>query len=290
VRAHRRWIALGLLLAGLTGCRPAGSSDSGPAEGSGSGPIAVSSSYLGAALRDLLGEDVSLLVLAEPGMCPGHFDLRPSQVQELRACPILARFDFQNSLDVRLTDGAATQVVAVSVPGGMCEPASYRDVCRQLADALVARERLSRADADRRLAAVGRRMDQLAAWTCEQIDAAKLRDCPVVCSGHQSGFCSALGLSVAATFSSADTAQPRQIDQAVKKGDEARACLIVANRPEGRQLADALGDRLKARVLVFGNFPDGRSPESFDRLVRDNVTTLIEASRQIKRDSKDPAS
>jgi len=281
VHGYRRWIALGLLLAGLSGCRPAGSSNANQAAGSVAPLIAVSSSYLAAALRDLLGEDVTLLVLAEPGMCPGHFDLRPSQVAQLRACALLARFDFQQSLDARLADGA-TQVVAVSVPGGMCVPASYQEVCRQLADVLVAQQRLSQSQADRQLAAVAERMKHLADWCHAQIDAAGLRDQPVLCSGHQAAFCRSLGLSVAATFSAADTAQASQIDQAVKQGEKAAVRLVIANRPEGRQLADALADRLQAKVLVFGNFPNGQTAHSFDRLVRDNLELLTEAARQIK--------
>jgi hypothetical protein len=52
---------------------------------------------------------------------------------------------------------------------------------------------------------------------------------------------------------------------------------IVANLPEGRQAADALADRFAAKVVVFGNFPDGQGLDSFDRLVRDNVTLLVKA-------------
>jgi nucleoside-diphosphate-sugar epimerase len=51
---------------------------------------------------------------------------------------------------------------------------------------------------------------------------------------------------------------------------------VIANRPEGRGLADALADRLGAKVVMFDNFPveyDGQV--SFDRLVLDNIHWLI---------------
>ncbi len=53
--------------------------------------------------------------------------------------------------------------------------------------------------------------------------------------------------------------------------------LIIANRPEGRQAADALADRFGAQVIVFDNFPDGHGRDSFDRLVRTNVEQLVKA-------------
>jgi zinc transport system substrate-binding protein len=57
--------------------------------------VATTTSYLECAARDLLSEHFTVLRLAEPGTCPGHFDMRPSQVTELRQCRALRRFDFQ---------------------------------------------------------------------------------------------------------------------------------------------------------------------------------------------------
>ena len=257
------------------GGRPSSTATTGPA------PLAASSSYLAVAVRDLLGEAVELMLLAEPGMCPGHFDLRPSQVRQLRNCQALVRFDFQSSLDSRLagegTDGPA--VVALKISGGMCEPRSYLSACRQLAESLVELQRLSRVDADQRLAAISERMDRLDTWSGQQIDAASLGGTPVLCSGHQAAFCRHLGLDVVATFSAADTAQPSQIDQAIKAGERAGVRLVIANLPEGRRLADALADRLAAQVVVFGNFPVGLDRQAFDELVFRNVTSLVEAAK-----------
>ena len=73
--------------------------------------IATTTSYLEAAVHDLLGEDFSVLRLAEPGTCPGHFDIRPSQVLELRQCGVLLRFDFQ-----AVTAGAQRQFRLRSTP------------------------------------------------------------------------------------------------------------------------------------------------------------------------------
>ncbi len=289
LRCASQWLLVCLILAG---CSPTPAPSTAPPkqasghddrpQAAGSRPaIAVSNSYLGAAVQDLLGGDMPLLLLAEPGMCPGHFDLRPSQVQDLRACRLLMRFDFQRSLDARLEQagGSGPRVVAVNVPSGLCVPDSYQAVCGHLAEALVADQRLSRAAADARLATVAERLHALNAWTKEEMERAALSGAAILSSGHQAEFCRYLGLNVVATFSAADTAQPSQIDGAVKTGEQAGVKLIVANLPEGRQLADALGDRLRAPVVVFGNFPEKLEPQAFEQLVRRNVTTLIAAAK-----------
>lgn len=240
--------------------------------------VAASSSYLAAAVRDLVGAEEPVLVLAEPGMCPGHFDLRPSQVQQMRRCRMLLRFNFQQSLDRRLSDGAADgpQVVSVEVPGGMCEPASYLAVCRQIADALVAQGRLSRSEAEQRVETIEASSKQLTEWAAECLEEYGLTGAAVLSSGHQAAFCQSLGWTVVAEFTGADTAQVSQIDQAIAAGEEAGVRLIIANRPEGRQLADALGERLRARVVVFDNFPYSSDAGGFAAMVRGNIEALAE--------------
>ncbi len=277
-------VALGLLLAFGAGCSgPAGGSatswHTGPdASASATSAVAVSSPYLAAVAADLLGDAVPLVVLAEPGMCPGHFDLRPSLVRRALECRLLLRFSFQQSLDARLAGAGRVPppVISIDVPGGLCEPATYAAVSRQAVEAFVTEGLLEPDDADVRLAGVLERMDSLNAWARGRIAEANLDGAPVLASGHQASFCRALGLDVIGTFSAADTALPSQINQAVQQGLESGVRLIVANLPEGRQLADALADRLAARVVVFGNFPEASGPEAFDRLVRSNISALTE--------------
>jgi len=246
------------------------------------GAVGASNSFLAAVARDLLGNDAPLVVMAKPGMCPGHFDIRPSQVRQAAACRVVLRFDFQKSLDARFQSTAARQprVVEVDVAGGLCEPKSYVAACRQVAEVFVAEGLLSRETADPRLADVTARMDELDRWAREQIQKAGLADAPVLASRHQAAFCCGLGLKVAAEFPSADTAGMSEIDQSVKQGREAGVRLIVANLPEGRQAADALAERFQAKVVVFGNFPMANDPQAFEQLVRDNVMALVQTAGQ----------
>ncbi len=100
VRWPARLICLVGLLLPLPGCQRSSTTGHGPV-------IATTTSYLEAAARDLLGDDLSVARLSEPGTCPGPFDIRPSQVQELQRCRALLRFDFQKSLDAKLAGSGA---------------------------------------------------------------------------------------------------------------------------------------------------------------------------------------
>lgn len=262
-----------LLMAAVltTGCEE----DSPPAE------VAASNSLLECAVLDLMGDSTPVLRLAEPGACPGHFDVRPSQISQLRDSRLLLRMDFQKSLDAKLSGltGDGLTIAEVRLSGGLCEPDTYYDACRQTADALVEAGLLDRATADTRLQTIAGRMDDLSARISEATRA--LEGTPVVASEHQELFCRWLGLDVVATYRGADVEVPRLLQQARDAAVDAGAAIVIANRPEGRKAADFLADRIDGEVVVFDNFPMlGGRHDGFEDLVEDNVAKLLEVAKR----------
>jgi zinc transport system substrate-binding protein len=247
----------------------------------GSATLAVTTSYLEGAAREFLGDEVKVLRLAEPGACPGHFDIRPSQAGELRQCRALLRFNFQNSLDAILKGEGTNhaQVIEVTVHGGLCQPDSYLGSCRQVADGLVAGGWLERTHADARLQTVRARLEALSRDATNRVAQAGWAGAPVIASAHQKEFCEWLELKVVATFRAADTASVAEIDKAIRRGELAGIKLVIANLPEGSRTAEALAERLQAKVVVFGNFPMLKLGQpSFDDLLSNNVTELVKAT------------
>jgi len=246
--------------------------------------IAVATSYLGAAARDLLDEDVALLELCAPGTCPGHFDITPGHLSRIRRCRILLRFDFQKHFDAKLQAAIDDGLVVVQVPesGDPCEPDTYRAACRTVADALVQDGLLSQSAAEARLRAMDARLTELAEAVRSGVRRAGLAGTAVVAAHHQGGFCRWLGLSVAATFDATD--DPAALNRAVVDARDAEARLVIGNVPAGRVLADRFAEALGAPVVMFENFPlaaEGR--RGYDAMVRRNVAGLCAAGPETRR-------
>jgi zinc transport system substrate-binding protein len=244
--------------------------------------VAVSNSYLASAVRELAGADLSLTSLAPPGTCPGHFDIRPSQVEQLRRCRVLLRFDFQASADARLLEatGNGLAIHAMQVPSALCEPSSYLAACRQAGEVLVQAELASAQDVQRNLTRVEQNLAGVSAELREQMAQARLEDRPVLSSRHQEGFCRWLGLRVVATFSGGDSASLGQLDSAIEAGRKASVRLVVGNQPEGRGAADLLAERLGANVVMFDNFPaTPQDKGTYEAMVRENVNRLVQTGR-----------
>jgi zinc transport system substrate-binding protein len=274
-----RSISCGLLTVVLatawTGCnRSTPTEQPGPA-------VAVANSFLGAAARQMSGDTADVVELAPPGTCPGHFDIRPSQIDALRACRALFRFDFQSGLDKKLAPLAADglRIESVELDAGLCTPSAYIRACRQVGDALTDAGLVTADEQAERFRAVQKRMHDLANSIKTQIKDAGLNELRVVSSGHQADFCKFLGLDVVATLGGSDTTSVSTINSALAEGESVQA--VIANLPEGRRLADAIGQRLDVPVVVFANFPDQTNHNGqFDELVRANTARLIEALRE----------
>lgn len=238
--------------------------------------VAVTSSYLHAAVCDVLqARPENVACLAQPGSCPGHFDVRPAQARQIRDARVAFRFDFQSGLADRF-DG--TRMIPVVCDGGLCEPGAYLGVCRQVADGLCSAGLMNSPQADASLYRIEQRILRLSREQAVRIREAGLTHAPVACSSHQAAFCRTLGLDVVATLGGNDTLSIRSVQQAVDRMRQAHCRLVIANRPEGTQLAELLAQRCQAGLAVFDNLPlmDGTC-DTFDQLYTGNVDRLLAA-------------
>ncbi|MBN1509325.1 MAG: zinc ABC transporter substrate-binding protein [Sedimentisphaerales bacterium] len=266
--------AIVLAVLAVGGCRES----STPSDGA---DIAVTNSYLECAVRDLCGDEVKVMCLAPPGMCPGHFDISPAQVRQLRGCRVLLLFDFQQKVETslaRLKDkGLKTHLV--QGPAGLCIPQAYLAVCREVA------QTLSVAYPDRapqfaeRLAAVEARLAGVSDELRASVRESGAASAEILVSNHQAEFAEWLGLEPVATFVGSDIETVSNLDHCLQKAAGHNVRFVVANQQEGTSLAEALAARLGARTVVFSNFPlEVGNGAGFDELLRANVRSLLEAA------------
>jgi ABC-type Zn uptake system ZnuABC Zn-binding protein ZnuA len=244
--------------------------------------VVAGNSWLAACVKDLSGPDTPVMCLAEPGSCPGHAALRPSQGRALRNSTLLLRFDFQQGLDETLSGAVENglNIVAVKPAGGMCNPRAYQAGCEQVAQAMQRASLLDPRQARQRIEAISRRMERLLADSRQRIEQAGLAGAAVLVSPHQKDFCQVLGLEVAGTFIGADQVPISAVLDSIRAGREQNVRLVIANRPEGDATARSLAQKLGVKMVVFDNFPDpGRGIPGIDEMVQANVGRLIEASR-----------
>ncbi len=263
----------------FVGCRKNANSDSQPY-------IAVSNSYLYAAVRDLCPDQQHILSLIPPGMCPGHFDISPSLVNQLCRCRFLFVFDFQQNIEPaigRMKD-RGLRVCTITPPPGMCMADTYLSVVRQVADSLTRYNPQEKTVYEERYRQIEARINE---WAQQVFDRTTGGDCngvPVIVSVHQKTFAEWLGLDVVSAFAGRDTVTPAQINQNLNHARENHIRLVIANQQEGTELAQSLADHLNAGLVVFTNFPevveDTNRPQRFEQMVNANLMRLRQGLRE----------
>ena len=243
--------------------------------------VAVTNSYLGCAVLDLCGDDMEVLCLAPPGMCPGHFDISPSQVRQLCDCRVLLLFDFQKQVAETLSrmkeKGLKTAFVEES--GGLCVPETYLAVCRKISEILSTEYPERKVQYQQRLQVIENNLKQLRQELFERMRQAGISSAKVLASNYQADFANWLGLETIATFIGSDIETVTGIDRCIRKAEGQNIRFVIANKQEGTALAKALAERLGAKSVVFSNFPElEKQARGFDNLLRANVDSLIRAN------------
>jgi len=243
--------------------------------------IAVTNSYLACAVLDLCGDDTDILCLAPPGMCPGHFDISPSQVRQLCGCKMLLLFDFQEPVVrtlSRVTE-RGLRTALVEEPGGLGVPETYYAICRQVSGILSSEYPERKARYRQRLEVIENDLKQLQQELFEQMRLAGVSSARVLASNHQADFARWLGFETVATFVGGDVETVTGIDRCIKKAEGQDIRFVIANKQEGTALARALAERLGATAVVFSNFPElSGQDRGFYALLRANVDTLLRAN------------
>jgi zinc transport system substrate-binding protein len=243
--------------------------------------ISVTNSYLQCAVTDLCGDEKEIFCLAPPGMCPGHFDISPSQMNTLIHCRILLLFNFQSKVEESfsgLKDKGLKTFLIKSQPG-MCIPQVYLDTCEQVCRVLSEEFPKKKTLFEQRLNIISKRMVKLGEDLRAKINDSQLVSVKVIASGHQSEFANWLGLETIATFSGSDSETASNINDCFNKAKQNDVKFIIANKQEGTYLADSLADRLNVKTVVFSNFPDS-AKDGFDELLCQNVNAIVKAAQR----------
>ncbi len=242
--------------------------------------VAVTTSYLECAARDLAGDDFTYVRLVPPGMCPGHFDIAPGAVKSLKKSSLLLRFDFQDSMDekIRPLVGKDFPIKGVVAPEGLCVPESYRNCVKELHEEFCIRFPDKKGQFDQAMDRVNRDLEALEKECLTKIEEHHLKGGKVIVSGHQEVFCRWLGLDVAASYSGANAASALHLQNIIDKGKDSHVQYVITNLQEGSQQGEALATYLNAKMVSFSNFPNmTKGQESFYDLVRWNLDHLIRA-------------
>ena len=231
-------------------------------------------------VSDLTGGSAEIRLLISGAACPGHTDVKASDL----VFAANARGIFVHPRQMTLPslmqlfavkDTLRDKTQSVNVPGSWLIPEVQMQASRAVAKVLVRGETTAFADAVS--GRLEKRIKRLEAFAAElEPVRARFRGKSVVSALMQKDFVSWCGFSVAAAFGAAEAMNPKTLAGIIRQAEKCRAVGVVENLQSGKESGLAIAEELKIPRVILSNFPgsDDNVPDYFS-LVRENVKQLL---------------
>ena len=269
-------LVLGLVIASvLSGCEPAETVQL---------KVVTSTSLMAQIVERVGGDLVDVVNIIPPAQCPGHFDVKPGDIQKLADADLFLLHGWQGEMFsqdlIATANNPDLTVVTIDVRVGENTNWMAPPVQRAAVDRIVAT--LSEADAEN--SAVYQELaveykDSISAKEAEieaRLAKEDLAGINVMCSDQLPGFIQWVGLNIVDTYGQADL--PQAVRELVDKGREENVTLIIDNLQSGQDAGAALAEELGCQRIILTNFPGGfDNTETWEKAIDYDIELILEA-------------
>ena len=247
--------------------------------------VVTSTSLLAQIVERVGGELVDVVNIIPPAQCPGHFDVKPSDIQKLADADIFLVHGWQGETFTEEVIASANNpdliVGVIVINGNWMAPPVQKEAVDVIVDAL------SRVDAENSAA-----YQEVAAEYKGKIEAKgtaiearlankNLANVNIMCAEQLLGFVQWTGLNVVTFYGRPDSLTPQVVRELVDTGREAGVTLIIDNLQSGQDAGAGIAEELGCKRIILTNFPGGfEDTETWEKAIDRNIELIMEAISQ----------
>ena len=251
--------------------------------------VVTSTSLIAQVVERVGGDDVDAVNIIPPAQCPGHFDVKPGDIQKLADADLFLLHGWQGekfsqeliasadnsdlsvvTLDIQTTENQNWMVPAVQreavdiIVSALCQVdtencAAYQELATEYKDKISAKE----VEIETRLAQ------------------ANPSGVNVICAEMQAGFIKWVGFNIVATYTRNDPDIPQVAKELVDKGRVGNVTLVIDNLQSGQDAGKAISADIGCTRIILSNFPGGfDNTETWEKAIDRNIELILEAITQ----------
>ncbi|OGN99195.1 MAG: ABC transporter substrate-binding protein [Chloroflexi bacterium RBG_13_51_52] len=242
--------------------------------------IVTSTSLIAQIVERVGGDKVNVVNIIPPAQCPGHFDVKPGDVQELADAQLFILHNWQGE---KFSDGLIASAdnedlitVKVELAGNWMTPQVQRDAADRIAAAL------SQIDPDNSVVYQQAADEYKVMVTAKEIEVnarlgqVNLSAINVLCDEQQAGFVAWAGLNIIATYGRPETFTPQVIKDLVDQGRAGMVTLVIDNMQTGGESGKSLAEELGVTHIVLSNFPGGyENTDTWEKALDYNIELIL---------------
>lgn len=253
-------------------------------------PIVVGTSAIHSAVKDLTGKDAELAIVVPPNLCPGHFDLKPSDIEKFLNAKLIILHIWQKELPsvkslIRGTNPPREKVAYIQAEGNWFVPQNYIRGMEEIGKVLISAELLTEEDYKKQFE---KRKNEILAFEQETIQKVKKynpENIQLISSALQSDFVDWLGFKVVATFPRTEEFNLSSWGKLLDKGKKEHVNIVVENlQSDEIEIVKKLSFELNAEPVILSSFPyTCPACNSWETSVENNITILLNAINNKKK-------
>jgi zinc transport system substrate-binding protein len=249
-----------------------------------SADIMAGSSFIANIIQDVADGKLEARTIIPPGVCPGHYDVKPSDIKALANSKPLFIHDYQQNFQnvqgaIEAAENPDLIITVLNVTGNWMVPSVQAQAVDKIAEALGEIDPENAAyyqgNATERAQAILAKGEEVKNRLLE----AGVEGVKVICADMQAGFVRWAGFDVVATYGRPEDLSPAQMEELVTEAKEAGVALVIDNLQSGSTtLGAAMEQDIEAIPVTISNFPGGlENTETWEKAIDKNVDLLLEA-------------
>ena len=242
--------------------------------------IVATTTHMESALKEVGGDHIDVRVLISPGGCPGHYDIRPDDVQALAQSAALFVHGYERFVP-QLLDSVGKpgpQVCEVGIEDNWLVPEVYKQAIGEVARLLSEIDPDHADEYERHREQALDRIAEIADELEKEFGDLGLHGYVVICSEQQSPVLQWMGFEVVATYGRPEEFTPGLMHSLVKTGTMRKVRLVADNLQSGPNAGWQLAKDIRAAHVTLSNFPGGYpNTDGWEECLRDNVRRVLAA-------------
>lgn len=238
--------------------------------------VVCTTTALKSVVEQIGGEKVDAIALVQPGVCPSHFDVRPSHVADMQKAQLVLYHGLEPWLTGLITASGNETVTQVQVVGPWNTPELALEKITIVKDSLIGVDPENADYYTKNADAARAELMDLASTI--QIEAQDVEGIPVLCMDWQKFIVEWMGFSIAKTYDPPETLSMKDVNTLIQTGHDHNAVLVVDNLQSGTAVGSQIAAEIGAYHVVLTNFPYA-VPETgtLHDLIRHNADQLLRA-------------
>ncbi len=278
----RRKILLGVLAAALVGILVTVLVRAQHAQPS--ADIMAGSSLITNIIQDVADDKVEPRTLIPPGVCPGHYDIKPSDIVALANSKALFIHNWQKNYEnvtglIEAAENPDLIIRVIDIIGNWMTPPVQAEAVDKIAQALGEIDQENAAYYQEKAAERAQAILAKGEEVRNRLLEAGIEEVKVICAAMQEGFVKWAGFDVVATYGRPEDLRVAKMKELVAEAQEAGVALAIDNLQSGATATGAaMAQDIGAIQVTISNFPGGfENTETWEKAIDKNVDLLLEA-------------